>query len=57
MAGVISMTDTEFAAMLRSVPRELTPEESDVRERRRDAERGAYVSPTETTHHCGESAH
>lgn len=43
MEGLSEMSDQEFADWLRSVPREITPEEVERVERDRDRERGPYV--------------
>lgn len=51
------MSDEEFAVWLRSVRREISPEESARREREKDVRRGEYIPRADITHHCGEAAH
>lgn len=51
------MTDTEFAAWLRTVPRELSPEQVDQIGHDHDAERGPYIPHTGTHHTAGEAGH
>ena len=55
--GVLRMTDQEFAAWLRSLPREQSEEESARLEHEHDLARGEYVNPHLTPHHYGEAAH
>lgn len=51
------MTDEEFAAWLRSLPRELSQEEVSSRIRLRDDTEGEYFNHNLTVHHFGEGAH
>ena len=51
------MTDTEFAAWLRSYPREKSPEQVARDERAHDVEVGDYVNSHMSVHHYGEAAH
>ena len=51
------MTDLEFAAFLRSLPREQSEEESARLGHEHDLARGEYVNPHLTPHHYGEAAH
>ncbi len=52
------MTDQEFAAFLRSLPRELPEEEVEHIEHAHDAVRGRYVPHGGTVHHyADESRH
>lgn len=51
------MTDTEFAAWLRSIPREIPEEEVNRRTHLHDTEQGDWVNPHEFPHHFGEAAH
>jgi hypothetical protein len=50
------MTDHEFAAWLRSTPREKSPEEVDRIEHAHDVERGPWVANQIVHHEYGESA-
>jgi len=54
---VRGMSDQEFAAWLRTVPRTVTPGEVERRERSRDAVRGYYVNHHLHVHHVEESRH
>lgn len=49
------MTDTEFAAWLRSLPREVPPEKVEQAVHQRDAERGPWVANQVVHHEYGES--
>lgn len=52
------MTDEEFAAWLRSVPRSMSQEDVDRAVAARDREQGRYVPHGGAVHHVeGESAH
>lgn len=52
------MTDSEFAAWLRSLPREVPAEEVERLEHQHDVERGPYVPHGGNVHHVpGESRH
>lgn len=51
------MSDEEFAAWLRTVPRERTPEQVERAERAHDADVGDYVNRHQSVHHYGESRH
>lgn len=58
MEWVSSMTDEEFAAWLRSVPRSMSQEDVDRAVAARDREQGRYVPHGGAVHHVeGESAH
>lgn len=50
------MTDAEFAAWLRSVPREKPPEEVGRVERERDTVRGPYVPHGGEVHHSSDES-
>lgn len=51
------MTDGEFAAWLRSLPRELSPEDVDRLGHEHDVEQGDWINPHESVHHWEESRH
>lgn len=51
------MSDQEFAAWLRSLPRVMSPEEVDQRERLRDITRGEYLNHNLSVHRYSESRH
>jgi hypothetical protein len=51
------LSDEEFVAWLRSMPRERSPEQVDQVERQHDAERGEYIPHGFITHHYGEAQH
>lgn len=57
MGRVRGMSDQEFAAWLKSVPRTVTPSEVERRERSKDAARGYYVNHHLHVHHTEESRH
>jgi hypothetical protein len=51
-------TDSEFAAYLRSLPREQSEEEVALHEHQHDVDRGLYCPAGEIVHHLpGEAAH
>jgi hypothetical protein len=51
------VSDEEFAAWLRSVPREIPADEVERRVRVIDITRGEYFNHNESVHHYGEAAH
>lgn len=55
MEGLSEMSDQEFAAWLRSYPREKSPEEVERGEHVRDRERGEYGQ--QDHHEFGEARH
>lgn len=57
MEGLSRMTDTEFAAWMRSLPREKTQEQVDSLIQGRDLEEGEYVNHNLFVHHFGEAGH
>lgn len=50
------MTDSEFAAWLRSMPREKPPEEVEQVERQHDVDRGPYVPHGGEVHHSSDES-
>lgn len=50
------MTDTEFAAWLRSYPREKSPEQVERDERAHDAKQGLYIPHGGSVHHGAEES-
>jgi hypothetical protein len=57
MGWLSDMSDEEFAAWLRTVPRERSPEQVARAERAHDVECGEYVNRHASVHHYGESRH
>lgn len=53
---VLKPSDSEFAAWLRSMPREKPPEEVEQVERQHDVDRGPYVPHGGEVHHSSDES-